>query len=427
MRYSMASASMAHTYGNIATFVNQWLLDLFPKNYFKTDYINSTIAYRDFATYNNNRKEFIKKQKPMLILRPRIEIDTQDELPINQTYLANRIYDVMNDDIDTGNLQTFFDDRDNKRYIQFLLNSLRITFDVTIVVETLMEQINLVHYFKNRVRQGYDMTILAYLESFVSRDIMYLLAKDAGYEDVFLEEPENRKHTMGDFLSYVNNHSLYPVTVKYKNSSGRHEFFRFHPSYVNMAITNLSIDEPSKKNQVVDECLINFSLRCDFNTAGMYLYLSNNDAIFAEDIDAPAITGNTIETDMVPITTPQNIYGNRTLPNGWQLFTTPAFDIDSDERPYPLDFSVLLNASLMEAIYYHRRNGVPLNTFLNIELLKNGRTMELERKEYEIDWDNLIVYVYNCNILQEYRFILSVNTRYLNELLADIVKFKKER
>ena len=425
MRYSMASASMAHTYGNIATFVNHWLLDLFPKNYFKTNYINSTIAYRDFATYNNNRKEFIKKQKPMLLLRPRIEIDTQDELPINQTYLANRIYDVMNDDIDTGNLQTFFDDRDNKRYIQFLLNSLRITFDVTIVVETLMEQINLVHYFKNRVRQGYDMTVLAYMESFISRDIMYLLAKDSGFEDVFLEEPENRKHTMGDFLSYVNNNSLYPVTVKYKNSSGRHEFFRYHPTYVNMAISGLSIDEPSKKNQVVDECYINFSLRCDFNTAGLYLYLSNNDAIFADDVTNPSID-NEIKTDMVPIITPQRIYG-RTLPNGWQIFTTPAFDIDTDERPYPLEFSVLLNTSLNEAVNYHRKHGIPLTTFMNIEILKNNRTMEIERNEYEIDWDNLIVYVHNCNILQEYRLILSVNTMYLNDLLADIVKFKEER
>lgn len=425
MRYSMASASMAHTYGNIATFVNHWLLDLFPKNYFKTNYINSTIAYRDFATYNNNRKEFIKKQKPMLLLRPRIEIDTQDELPINQTYLANRIYDVMNDDIDTGNLQTFFDDRDNKRYIQFLLNSLRITFDVTIVVETLMEQINLVHYFKNRVRQGYDMTVLAYMESFISRDIMYLLAKDSGFEDVFLEEPENRKHTMGDFLSYVNNNSLYPVTVKYKNSSGRHEFFRYHPTYVNMAISGLSIDEPSKKNQVVEECYINFSLRCDFNTAGLYLYLSNNDAIFADDVTNPSID-NEIKTDMVPIITPQRIYG-RTLPNGWQIFTTPAFDIDTDERPYPLEFSVLLNTSLNEAVNYHRKHGIPLTTFMNIEILKNNRTMEIERNEYEIDWDNLIVYVHNCNILQEYRFILSVNTMYLNDLLADIVKFKEER
>lgn len=425
MRYSMASASMAHTYGNVATFVNHWLLDLFPKNYFKTNYINSTIAYRDFATYNNNRKEFIKKQKPMLLLRPRIEIDTQDELPINQTYLANRIYDVMNDDIDTGNLQTFFDDRDNKRYIQFLLNSLRITFDVTIVVETLMEQINLVHYFKNRVRQGYDMTVLAYMESFISRDIMYLLAKDSGFEDVFLEEPENRKHTMGDFLSYVNNNSLYPVTVKYKNSSGRHEFFRYHPTYVNMAISGLSIDEPSKKNQVVEECYINFSLRCDFNTAGLYLYLSNNDAIFADDVTNQSFD-NEIKTDMIPIVTPQRIYG-RTLPNGWQIFTTPAFDIDTDERPYPLDFSVLLNTSLNEAVNYHRKHGIPLTTFMNIEILKNNRTMEIERNEYEIDWDNLIVYVHNCNILQEYRFILSVNTLYLNDLLADIVKFKEER
>lgn len=425
MRYSMASASMAHTYGNIATFIDHWLLDLFPKNYFKTNYINSTIAYRDFATYNNNRKEFIKKQKPMLILKPRIEIDTQDELPINQTYLANRIYDVMNDDIDTGNLQTFFDDRDNKRYIQFLLNSLRITFDVTIVVETMMEQINLVHYFKNRVRQGYDMTVLAYMESFISRDIMYLLAKDAGFEDVFLEEPENRKHTMGDFLSYVNNNSLYPVTVKYKNASGRHEFFRYHPTYVNMAITGLSIDEPSKKNQVVEECYINFSLRCDFNKAGMYLYLSNNDAIFADDVTNPSIE-NEIKTDMVPIITPQRIYG-RTLPNGWQVFTTPAFDIDTDERPYPLDFSVLLNTSLNEAVNYHKKHGIPLTTFMNIEILKNNRTMEIERNEYEIDWDNLTVYVNNCNILQEYRFILSVNTQYLNDLLSDIVKFKEER
>ena len=425
MRYSMASASMAHTYGNIATFIDHWLLDLFPKNYFKTNYINSTIAYRDFATYNNNRKEFIKKQRPMLILKPRIEIDTQDELPINQTYLANRIYDVMNDDIDTGNLQTFFDDRDNKRYIQFLLNSLRITFDVTIVVETMMEQINLVHYFKNRVRQGYDMTVLAYMESFISRDIMYLLAKDAGFEDVFLEEPENRKHTMGDFLSYVNNNSLYPVTVKYKNASGRHEFFRYHPTYVNMAITGLSIDEPSKKNQVVDECYINFSLRCDFNTAGMYLYLSNNDAIFADDVTNPSIE-NEIKTDMVPIITPQRIYG-RTLPNGWQVFTTPAFDIDTDEVPYPLDFSVLLNTSLNEAVNYHKKHGIPLTTFMNVEILKNNRTMEIERNEYEIDWDNLTVYVNNCNILQEYRFILSVNTQYLNDLLSDIVKFKEER
>lgn len=422
MRYSMAAASLAHTYGNIATFADSFLLSLFPPNYFKTNYINSTIAYRDFATFNNNRQEFIKKQKPMILLRPRIEMDIQDELPINQTYLAQRIYDINNDDIETGNLQNFFFDKDNKRQIQFLLNALRINFDVTILVETQMEQINLAHYFKNRVRQNWEMTKIVGLESYISRDIMYLLAKDAGFADVFTTSEENR---IGEFLSYVNNNSMYPVTLKYKNASGRHEFFRYHHSHVNMAITGLSIDDPSKKGFVADECAINFTLRCDFNTAGLYVYLSNNDTVF-EEFEKEGLYEGLDAVKLVSVTTPQVIY-NRTLPNGWQIFTTPAFDIDTDERPYPLDFSVLLNTSLNEAVSFHRKHGIPLTTFMGVEVLKGTRTMEIEKNEYYIDWDNLTLYVNNCTTKQEYRFILYVNTEYLNNLLADIVKFREER
>lgn len=424
MRYSMAAASLAHTYGNIATFANSFLLSLFPPNYFKTNYINSTIAYRDFATYNNNRKEFVKKQKPMLIMKPRIEMDVLDDLPINQTYLAQRIYDINNDDIETGNLQNFFFDKDNKRQIQFLLNALRINFDVTIVVETQMEQINLAHYFKNRVRQNWEMTKIVGLESYISRDIMYLLAKDAGYADVFTTSEESR---IGEFLTYVNNNSMYPVTIKYKNASGRHEFFRYHHSHVNMAITGLSIDDPNKKNMVSEECYITFSLRCDFNTAGLYVYLSNNDTIF-EEIQNEGLHDNLTDVNtLVPTTTPQWYYTNRTMPDGWQVFTMPAFEIDTDDIPYKLDFSVLLNLSLNEALNYHKKHGIPITTFMNAVVLKGTREMEIERKEYEIDWDNLMLYVYNRNITSEYRFVLLVNTDYLNNLLADIVKFREEK
>ena len=421
MRYSMAAASLAHTYGNVTMVINDWLMSLFPKDYFKTNYINSTIAYRDFATFNNNRKAFIKKQKPMLLVRPRIEIDTEDELPLNQTYFANRIYDIMNEDIETGNLQNFFYDKKNNRQIQFLLNSLRINFDVSLVVETMMEQINLVHYFKNRVRQERGMTMVGYLESFVSRDIMYTLAKDAGFEEVFTEEG---KDNMGDFMTYVNDHSMYPVTFKYKNSSGRHEFFRLHPSHLNLIIRGLSIDELSKKGVVSDEAIINFTVTCDFNTAGLYVYLSENDKVF-DDPNPPG--SDDIYKEFVPILTPQQVFSETTLPKGWNLFTTPAFDIDTDEVPYPLSFKELMNTSLLEAVDYHQKNGIPLTTFLNVEVLKNNRTMDPEKNEYYIDWDNLTLYVNNCNNVQEYRFILSVNTAYLNDLLADIVKFREEK
>ena len=171
--------------------------------------------------------------------------------------------------------------------------------------------------------------------------------------------------------------------------------------------------------------MINFTVRCDFNTAGLYVYLSDNDKAFENNMSPLPDDFN--PSELVPIITPQQLFTNRTLPNGWQLFTTPAFDIDSDERPYPLDFSVLLNTSLSEAIKYHKKNGIPLDTFMHIDILKNNRTMEIERNEYRIDWDNLTVYINNCNTAQEYRFLLSINTVYLNDLLSDIVDFKKER
>jgi hypothetical protein len=86
-----------------------------------------------------------------------------------------------------------------------------------------------------------------------------------------------------------------------------------------------------------------------------------------------------------------------------------------------------MNTSLLEAVEYHQKNGIPLTTFLNVEVLKNNRTMDPEKDEYYIDWDNLTLYVNNRNNVQEYRFILSVNTAYLNDLLADIVKFREEK
>ena len=53
--------------------------------------------------------------------------------------------------------------------------------------------------------------------------------------------------------------------------------------------------------------------------------------------------------------------------------------------------------------------------------------MDPDKNEYKIDWDNLTLYVYNAVEQVDYRFILSVNTVYLNNLLADIVKFREER
>ena len=65
--------------------------------------------------------------------------------------------------------------------------------------------------------------------------------------------------------------------------------------------------------------------------------------------------------------------------------------------------------------------------------MKNNRTMEIERKEYKIDWDNLTLLVYNCNKNQEYidnhafEFnVLDMIVNHVDEINLENVNYESE-
>ncbi len=463
MNYAMASPSLAHTYGNVTCFMTEWLKGLFPKNYFKTVYVSSTIAYRNFSRFNNTTKEFIKKSKPMLIIKPRIEIDN-DEGFLKETYFTTRIVD-MADSNDWGNLQDYVEDDLNQRYVKFLMNRLNISFDVSIIVETQMEQINMVHYFKNRIRQGRPMFLNTCLESFVPRDIIALLAKDIAVpikDDMGYVKP---------ILDFLNSNACYPTTYKYKNSTGNDEFFRYHPAAIETVITGLTIDEGSRKGQISDNFQINFTVNCEFSTAGLYYYFTENKKII-DDFIPSYEEDNSNSSQMTPIFTVSNIYdielppgwnvytspmytvegtkseelefeallntslieainyhrqhGIPELPPGWNVYTSPMYTVEGTKSE-ELEFEALLNTSLIEAINYHRQHGIPLSVFLSATVMKNNKVMSEENGEYKIDWDRLVITTYNCNPSSTYRFILNVNTQYINELIKHLLNLDEER
>lgn len=409
MDYAMASSSLAHTYGNVTCFMTEWIKGLFPKNYFKTVHVSSSIAYRNFSRFANTNKEFIKKSKPMMIVRPRINIDNNDGF-LQDTYFTTRIVDLV-DSGDWGNLQPYIEDNDKGAYIKFLMNRLNISYDISIIVETQMEQINIVHYFKNRVRQGRPMFLNTCLESFIPRDIIALVAKDI---DVPIKDGMGYAKPI---LDYLNGCGCYPTTYKYKNSSGRDEFFRYHPASIETTINNLSIDEGSKKGFTTDNFQINFTVDCEFSTAGLYYYFTKNKEVIKTY--EPTID----ETDssvMVPIFTVPNMYDVE-LPDGWTVYTSPMYSVDS-HRPEDLPFAEILNTSLTEAISYHKKHGIPLSLFISASVMKGNKLMSEEAGEYKIDWDNLVLTTINCNPSSTYRLIINVNTHYINELIKHILE-----
>ena len=76
MSYLTCQTSAAHTYGNLTAQIQKWILDLFPENTFKTIHVNSKLAHRQILSVPG---DFLKKSKPMLVIRPRIEWEEKDK------------------------------------------------------------------------------------------------------------------------------------------------------------------------------------------------------------------------------------------------------------------------------------------------------------------------------------------------------------
>lgn len=414
MDYAMAYTSLAHTYGNLTSFVTEYIKQLFPKNYFKTIHVSSAIAYKQFNIFQNTNREFLKKHKPMLIIRPRIETNDTDNF-LYGTYLTQRITDQYMD-LDFSNLQPFIEDDEKQIYMKFLLNRLNISFDVTIITETQIEQINQYTFFKNRVRQDHNFMIQTALESYVPKELLGVLSKDVNIPMI------DSNGSVKTFLDYLNSHSYYPVTYKLKNSTGKDEFFRYYPVNVDSLFTGLQIDDGSKKGFISDAFTINFTLTTEFNGAGLYYYFTTNSDVITE-IDMSILHD---DKKIIPLFTISNLF-NQQLPDGWNLYTSSMYVITDTTKPDVTDFSSLLNGSVSDVIKYHKEKGIPLETFIKVSVMKDNTLLDPLNGDFSVDWDNFILTTNRLNLASTYRIMIHVNTLYVNELIKSVYGFRDDK
>ncbi len=413
MGYCLAQTSLAHTYGNVTAFMLEYIKGLFPKDYFQTITVSSKIAFKEFDVLKNVNKDVFKKTKPMLIIRPRVDIEANDNF-LAGTYLTTRIDDNYCD-VDFSNLQDFISDKHRGAEMKFLLNRIRMIFEVAIITETQIDQLNQAFYFKNRVRQEIPFFLSTSLESYIPRDMMELMANDIGIP-VYDENGSVKK-----FLDYVNSNSIYPVSYKMKNSSGNDEFFRFYPVNIDTVITGLSIDDGNKKGFVSDTYTISFSVVTEFNTAGLYYYFSERPEVIDDIVFG--MGGNT-DGRMVPLFTIKNLH-SEVLPDGWTEYAAPIYKVESNKTPDELDIMPIMNNSLIKCINHHKENGIPLDVFLQTIVMMDNKVLT-PYKDYFIDFNNYKVITKKLNMDSTYRLIINVNTLYINTLIKDLFNLDAE-
>lgn len=400
MHYIQAQTSAAHTYGNVTAFVQNWLINLFPKDFFKTIHVNSKIAH---AQMRSTPKEFLKKQPPMFVIRPRIDWD-DDSRFLRGTPLVERQGDLYMMRGGT-NLQDFIWDRNSRTAIKYQMNRSVLNFDVILIFNTMIQQINWANYFKNSVRYEIPFNLQTCLESYIPPD---LLAK---YSELIKVPMRDENGSTAKFLKHLNSTSVTPITYKLEGATGHEEFYRYYPVNIDTIITNFNVDEGDKINQVGDTYKINFSMRCEFYSTGFYY-------IFSDDIKENSIvtcddSGNTI----VPIFTDVLTEDDVNLPLGWTLYASPSCRLEQMDDE--VDLSTLFNDSLKKVLNFHFERGIPTTDFFKMKVRKQGRLMTPD-KDYSFDFNTLTLKFHHQSTYYTYKIIIQINVDYINNLIKEI-------
>ena len=145
VEFTSIMGSAAHTYGNVLAFMEKWILDLFPKAFFKTIHINSKIAHRQMIQSDVRAQS--KKINPKIIFRPRVS-GLDEERFLKGTDFIERHTNTM-PAWGGGNLQPFMADPAHNYEIKYLMNRSVMYFDVTCVFNTYIQLLNWMSYLPN--------------------------------------------------------------------------------------------------------------------------------------------------------------------------------------------------------------------------------------------------------------------------------------
>lgn len=404
-RYVALMGSMSHTYGNALAFMQNYILHLFPDNMFKTIHVNSKIAHRQLRSTPH---EYLKKSKPMIAFRPRIPAGHNEDVFLKGTPLIEKQTDIYNTWGGT-NLQDFIMDPDNDLMVKFQMNRTVMYIDVIVILQTLMDQLNYMHYLENAVRIEHPFMLPTCLESYLPEDMLSVLSKLSN-KPIFDEDGCTR-----DFLEYLNGHSIFPITYKLAGSSRRREFYRYYPVDVDTIITDLDKDDGDRVGHIMNQYQLSFTVRMEFYSTGFYYIFSDN----LYDLKLPAI--DPTSSDIIPIYTDTLLKEDLNLREGWSLYNRASCVLDKVDDV--VNIKELLNYSIEKTVEYYIKNGLPIEEFLDIKVRKQGIPI-IAGKDYSIDYNTFDVKFYRADTFHTYSIIICINVELVNNLIKQLYNLK---
>lgn len=395
-----SGTDMVHTIGNVTSIVLQFMVDQFPNNTFATALPSTKIAHRQLR---HTPKQIRTQPYPMCIVNPRISLSGLDNRLAAGSFATTLWSSTSNRFQNRSEMEKLFFDKQKGIEWRGKINRVVVYFDFVLAFQSMTEQLRWASYLINRIPTD---------GGFFDIDTALELALPDG----FLEETARYagipvKDSDGDvsrFVDYLNMNSVFPVS--YRFSSGRHRdaFYTYYMSSLLCNISDLNYSTVTKANKVETDCPITFTLRCEFNTIGLFDLSVPNPGPFRlitpkeSSVVIPIFSDNFNENDFP-------------LLYGWKIHAKPICKMDWGETEVYI--GGCLGKTLNEMIDYHIKHKIDPELFISVKLRENRC---LINDGYYVDWQRRTLVFTTVNYTHTYRLIVAVNQLYINDMLTEM-------
>lgn len=416
--YTVASSSSSTTYGNIMAFFKEYLVRQFGVDYFKDVNLSSEIAYVNIRRRlgRNSLKELSKLERPFMTINPQIQPPSNDmylfDIPLTKNF------DNMEYGIQKNTLFPILKNSTDMYILNYKLNRDQIQFEMSITVDTYMQQLDLYKYMLNHFVWERPFTVNSSLESMIPRNIVKMMGM---ISNIDIDSEDNH---IPEMLRSMNKFSKYPITYKMRNGTSLDEFFMYYNAELLLTFTDLSIDQVNRKGFADDFYQITFRATVDFNLPGVYVLTGMKPRPKLMDVTLDSIDSKG-QHEIIPLYTINNFYARYSeLKNGYLLYTSSRFQTERNPstKTDDLDLSVLFDKEYIDVIRKYFANNIPMNTLVDVILLKNG--VELSDQDYKISWNNLNMRIYNADDKSTYCILIYINNTLFAENIINNIEYE---
>lgn len=396
-----SGTDMMHSLGNATAVVLQFVLDLFPSDTFATALPSTEIPSRQLR---HTPKQIRTQPYPICIVRPRPSLSGLDNRLAAGSFATTLWNTTSNRFQNRSEMPELFFDKQKKIMWRGKINRTVVYLDFVLAFQSYAEQTNWASYLINKLpTDGGFFDIDTALEMAIPDGFLEETARYAGIP------VKDKDGDVSRFMDYLNMNSVFPVS--YRFSSGRHTD-AFYSHYMTSMLCNIGdfdYSNGTKSSNLVDsDYPISFTIRCEFNTIGMYDLCVPNPGPFRR-----------LEPRKSSIAIPifSDVWNEKDFPlaYGWKIQARPIIKMDDNEKEVYIGST--FGHTINEMIDYHLKHHMDVGLFLSVKLRENKCLID---DGYWVDWKRRTLVFDTINYAHTYRLIIAVNRLYIQNMLKEM-------